>query len=285
LIQYFWNKPLTRVIVGIIAFIAAVAKILEFLIKPDIPSEAKLFIWIVLILTTLPLVVQVIVWGINRQIAYILYSKIYGMSYESLIVDCTIRHDGSAIFQRKIDLSANLPIQEMDHYMLLPEASLKGEALELVEITPPGPFRKLTPTVTALSSGRMALTVSIQPSMSPGDHIRYQVKEKSPPSLYAVTGLEERKVEYDYFAWDISRPTKRLEINIFFPEDVQPVDSELDVWYAVGQSRSRHDPEYKRVRDYLHGRQEGVHYTLGATVPYPVLGLSYVIKWSPPRPK
>ena len=308
--QNLWNSPLTRVVFGVIAFIAGIAKILEFLLKPGIPSGAKLFIWIVLFFAALPFVAQAIVWGINRQIesaleqrtlrgelpiavseevtsevTYVFDSKVYGMAYEDLIVHCTICNDGSAVFRREIDLMTYSLISETNHYMLLPEAPQNGEDfVELVDVKSLDRFRTLTPQVLELSSGRTSLRVSISPPANPGDHIKYQVTEKSPPGLYAVTGLEERKMAFDYLAWDIWCPTKRLEMKVLFPEGVRPRDFGHDAWYALGQGRSRHAQEFERVKECLRQREEGVYCTLSAFIPYPVLGLTYVITWVPPKP-
>lgn len=312
-LQDLWNSPPIKFFVGIVAVVAAAVKIWDFLAQPNISDRARLFVWIVLIIAAFPFAAQVIGGQITRQIdkaiewrmlqleakpremtsrgevrdevAYVFNSQTYGMSYEDLIAHCTIRNDGSAAFRREIDLMAYSTINEIDHYMLLPEAPREGkDLLQLIEVKPLVPFRTLIPKVTELSSGRMSLAVFISPPVNPGDHIRYQITEQAPPGLYAVTGLEERKMVYDYFAWDISRPAKRLEMKVVFPEGIRPQEIEHDVWYAVGQSQARHGEEYKRVEDCLQQRQEGVYHTLIAVIPYPVLGLTYVIRWVPPNP-
>jgi hypothetical protein len=297
-----WDRPITKIAVGSIAILAATAKILEFVLRPSIPNIAKYSIWVVLLLTAFVPIMQITVAGVNRlieraleqrmlrgepiviseevtsEMAYLFDSQVYGMAYEDLIVHCTICDDGSAVIRREIS--------EISHYMLLPEAPQYGEDfLELVDVKSLDRFTTLTPQVLELSSGRMSLRVFISPPVNPGDHIKYQVTERTPPGLYAVTGLEERKVPFDYLAWDIWCPTKRLEMRVFFPEGVRPRDFAHDAWYSLGQGRSRHHQEYRRVKAFLQDSQEGVYYTLAAIIPYPVLGLSYVIKWTPPRPK
>ncbi len=222
--------------------------------------------------------------GMTSERAYVFNSTLYGMAYEELSAHCTVHEDGSAVFRREIDLVAYSIISEIDHYMLLPEAPKESkDFLELANVKPLDHDRKLTPKIIHLSSGRMSLLVYISPPMSPGDHIRYQVIEKSPPGLYAITGLEERKVEYDYFGWDISRPTRKLAVKVFFPKGVSPNEFEYfeyDVWYAVGQSRSRQAKEYERIRGSLQWVEEGARFSLALNVLYPVLGLTYVIKWT-----
>ena len=71
-------------------------------------------------------------------------------------------------------------------------------------------------------------------------------------------------------------------MKVFFPEGIRPQEIEHDVWYAVGESQARHDEEYERVEGCLQQTQEGLHHTLVASIPYPVLGLTYVIKWTLP---
>jgi hypothetical protein len=225
--------------------------------------------------------------GVTSERAHVLNSTLYGMAYEELSAHCTVHQDGSAVFRREIDLVAYSIIGEVDHYMLLPEAPKESkDLLELANAKSLVPDRKLTPEIIQLSSGRLSLLVYISPPMSPGDHIRYQVIEKSPPGLYAITGLEERKVPYDYFGWDISRPTRKLAVKVFFPEGISPKAFEYDVWYAVSQSRSRQAKEYERIRGALQWVDEGARFSLALDVLYPVLGLTYVIKWTPrPAPR
>jgi hypothetical protein len=310
-LQTLWNSPPIKFFVGIVFVIAAGVKIWDFLLRPDISDRARLLVWIVLIIAAFPFAAQVIGGQITHQIdraierrvvqpksiepigevkdeiAYVFNSQRYGMSYEDLVAHCTILDDGSASFRREMDLRAHTQVAEVSHFMLLPEASRNGEDLELISIKrlPPFvPLRTLTWQVTELSSGKISLTVSISPSLQIGNGFRYEIVEKSPPSLYAVTGLEERRVPYDYFAWDINRPTKRLEMKVLFPEGIQPPAFESDVWYAVGQSRSRHDQEFNRLSALLKPAQEGIYYALMAVIPYPLLGLTYAIKWTPARP-
>lgn len=313
-LQDLWNSPPIKFFVGIVAVVAGAVKIWDFLAQPNISDRARLFVWIVLIIAAFPFAAQVIGGQITRQIdkaierrmlqleakpgeitslgevrdevAYVFNSQTYGMSYEDLIAHCTILDDGSASFRREMDLRAHTQVTGISHFMLLPEASRNGENLELISIKRLAPFvplRTLAWEVTELSSGKMSLTVSISPPLQIGDGLRYEIVEKSPPGLYAVTGLEERRVPYDYFAWDINRPTRRLVIKVLFPEGVEPPAFESDVWYAVGQSRARHNQEFHRLSAILKPRQEGIYYALIAVIPYPLVGLTYAIKWTPAR--
>jgi hypothetical protein len=303
-----WNKPVVRYFAAALAAVAAVVKILQFFVAPNVSSTVKLTVWGVFLLAMFPFVAQGVVSGANRlvesaiekqmrqgnfpvpseevagEVAYVFNSQLYGMAYEELITHCTIHKDGSAGFRREVELVAHSVVSKIELYMLLPEATPTGDdQLELAGAVSLTHFRKLTSEVNRLSSGQMSLTVSISPELNSGQRLRYQVVEKSSPGLYAVTGREERKMPYDYFAWDITRPTKKLEMKVFFPEDVRPEAFEPDVWHALGQGQSTHSREYDRVKELLVERQEGLFHTLVFTIPYPILGLTYVIRWTPPR--
>jgi hypothetical protein len=195
----------------------------------------------------------------------------------------------AAIHPSKLSLIENGRIEAPPHlaerivYMSLPEASPENELLELVEAEGFDPFRTVRPVVTELSPGAMTLTVVVSPPLEAGDSIKYRIVEKGPPGLYAVTGLEDRKLSFDYFAWDINTPTRRLEMRVMLPAGFQPLTAGSDAWYALGQTRSRHAQEYERMRKLLEQRQEGAYLALVATIPYPLLGLTYAIIWTPPK--
>jgi hypothetical protein len=211
-------------------------------------------------------------------------SRSYGRAYEELIAHCTIRKDGSAAFRREVELVAYSAITNIDVYMQLPEGPPSGGGqLELAKVESLTRHRRIIAEPNTTSSGHMNLKMQFSPGLESGHHVRYQVAEESPPGLYAITGREERKMPYDYFAWDITIPTKSLEMKVFFPEGVRPHDFEPDVWHALGQGQSTYDLEYSRVKGSLIDRQEGAFYTLVFTVTHPILGLTYVIRWTPPR--
>lgn len=304
-----WNKPIVRYLVATIAATSGIAKLIESQFKPSLPAGAKLTLWIVFFLALLPFAAHFIVLGLKRllknvveqqrreeaisarsgedvngEVAYVFNSRLYGRAYEELKAHCTIRGDGSAAFRREVELVAYSPISDIDVYMLLPEAPQNGEdRLRLAKVESLTPFMRIAEEPKRLSSGQIYLRMHFSPTLGPGQHVRYQVMEESSPGLYAITGLEERKMPYDYFAWDITIPTKALEVKVLFPEGVHPQKFEPDVWHALGQGQSTHNQEYERVKSLLIEQREGVFYTLVFEVPHPILGLTYVIRWVPPR--
>jgi hypothetical protein len=324
-----WSNPYTTYITTGLALIAVTVKFVELLLAPELPDWVRWGLWVFLALALLLFIVHRVVVGVNKlvkdaierqmpqgdlpvraddevigdkvagEVAYVFNSRLYGRAYEELIVHCTIRKDGSAAFRREAELIAHSTVNDVDIYMVLPEAlqndkeqlQLAGAAslTDFVQVT--GKPTTGTPTRPVnivmkekwSSSGQLYLVMSFSPELSSGQRVRYQVIEESMPGLYAVTGQEERKMPYDYFAWDITNPTKKLEMKVFFPEGVRPQSFGADVWHALGQGMSTQGIECDRVKEFLIERREGVFQTLVFTVPYPIIGLTYVVRWIPPK--
>ena len=222
---------------------------------------------------------------IAGEIAYKFNSQLYGLARQELTAHCMIRRDGSAAFRREIEVIAYAPVDKTELYLLLPEAPKKGEELlEVAQVVPLTRLFRIEQKKTMPSSGQMYLTLSFSPALEPGDNIRYAVEEESDPGLYDVGGQAKRQMEDDYFAWDIIKPTKKLEMKVIFPEGFEPARVEPDVWHALGQGQSTHNREFNRVKEQLRKGREGVMHTLEFTIPYPILGMTYVIRWYPREP-
>jgi hypothetical protein len=302
-----WEKPLVRYLVGAVAAVAGIGKILQILYNPDASGAVKALLWVVIALTLLPLGFY---YGrrfvcperqtderyrsemmpppdseMVRKVAYEVNSILYGFGYEDLAAHCTIRSDGSAAFRREVQLRAQSPVHKLEVYMLLPEASEDGESVvNLDSVTSLTRFKRIEHEVTRSSSGNIYLTLNIIPGVTPDDPLfEYEVSEHGSAGLYALHGEKDRKMDYDYFAWDISRPTRKLRMKVLFPEGVQPLRSYHDVWHALGQAESTFEQEHDRVKELLKEGKEGAFYTLTFEVPYPILGLTYVICWRPPK--
>ena len=220
----------------------------------------------------------------------------YGMGYDRLEVDCTIGPDGSALVQRKVTLEAYSETGELDAFLLIPESQPPGE--EAREITPVG-IKSLSPgwdvSLAEISKalGSLYTVIKVSPPLSEGQSITYQMTEMLPSNLYAIGLTEEelaaRETPYDYFGWNINRPTRKLSLRVWFPEGVKPDVYSGEVRYASAapgfpSERLQHEEQKRLKRPSLAG-PEGNRYVLKLDVDYPMIGLIYVLRWRPPVKK
>jgi hypothetical protein len=209
----------------------------------------------------------------------------YGMGYESQRITCMIQEDGSAVTVRELTLLASSEVDSIEHYMMLPETppDSKQSALKAYEIEAIDPGRRVEKVETHLPGGKLAIRLIISPPLEPGERYRYRFQTSTLKRLFSLHG-EPVRIPFDYFAWDISRPTGMLSMAVQFPEGKRAVNVEHDVWFAVDVSQARSDKEYERVAAAGLLRQEAHDGStlLKMDVPYPILGLTYVIKWIPP---
>jgi len=219
-----------------------------------------------------------------------------GMGYDRLEVDCTIGPDGSALVRRKVTLEAYSEIGELDAFLLIPESQPPGEEARKITAVgisslSPGWSVSLADTFEAL--GSLYTVIKVAPPLSEGQSITYQMTEMLPPGLYAIGFTKEelaaRKTPYDYFGWNINRPTRKLSLRVWFPEAVKPNVYSGEVRYASAapgfpSERLQHEEQKRLERPSLIG-PEGGRYFLKLDVDYPMIGLIYILRWQPPTEK
>lgn len=218
-----------------------------------------------------------------REAAYDFNSELYGYAYESLKVTGLIHNDGSIGFRRDMIARAyTKEIGSVDHWMLAPEAP-EDSTIELGDPHAAQPaFVEVRKRVVRQTSERVAAVLHIEPAIKLGEQLQFTMSETLPSGSMALTyeELDSRGMLYEFVAWDITRPTRQFNLSIIFPDDLVPVEIEHDVWYGVSRMPNPHEsariePNWSEVESK--GERE---YSL--QIPYPVLGLTYVIKWVPP---
>jgi hypothetical protein len=206
------------------------------------------------------------------------------MSYQSYKATCAIDTSGAATFTREMALKAYSEVANVTYYMLLPEYPPEDEhILDLMDLRSVDSDHEVHPVVEEEQiSGRLRLEATIDPPLRPGKELRLESPERATGPLFVFEKEPGNSMDWDYFAWDVSRPTRRLEVSVVFPPGRRPLKPIHDVWYALGLSMIRHDAEYERVARNLEENREGVVSILRLSVEYPILGLTYVIRWDLP---
>lgn len=216
----------------------------------------------------------------------------YGVGYELLEIECFINEDGSATVKRKVTLMSFSEINKLDTYLLIPEKSPSGAPREIAS----GEIRSLTPKTSINKGelreefGRLSVEIIISPSLSVGSSASYEMTERLPPRLYAVRSSREeirsREAQYDYFGWNVNRPTRKLSLRVYFPGFPYPIKPDIygaEVRYASASgfpaNRIQHE-EQKNLKGPILTEQ-GDRYYLDLEVEYPMIGLVYILRWQP----
>jgi hypothetical protein len=223
--------------------------------------------------------------------AYRYSAERYGIGYGWLEVQCTIHPDGSAEVQRKVEVEGHSEISELDTFLLIPEKPPPGEKwdIDFVQVRSLSPGYNVSLIHIPEQEGKLSALIAISPQLGEGQSVIYEMIEKLPPRLYAINFTKEelakRKSPYDYFGWNINRPTRRLSLRVYFPEDVKPDVYVLEVRYASAApgipSESFQYKEQGRLEKPSLVGPEGGRYFLKLDVDYPMIGLVYILRWQP----
>ena len=218
---------------------------------------------------------------------YIITADRYGIGYESLEVSCTIREDGSAITRRKVKVRAYDRVSEIDNYLLTPEKLPPNGVIENLNV------RSLTKKYsvasrTKVEQKRTSAILSFSPPLLEGECLEYEMIEELPKNFYAINFSEEaisaRETPFDYFGWNINRPTRKLSIKVYFPERSKPNFFRTQVRYA---STSGFPSDRSQYREQAHldlptmDGPDGDRFVLTLEVEYPMIGLIYILRWQP----
>lgn len=225
-----------------------------------------------------------------EQETYTYTASRYGIGYSSIDVQWTVNMDGSAKVQRMIDVEAYSEISNLDTFLLVPEQSVaeNGDLIGFESISSITPGVTISMLQEEEKSGRQSTLIAISPPMNIGDSMTYKMIENLPEDLYAINitadELRTRTTPYDYAGWTINRPTKHITLRVFFPEGVKPPSIySAEVRYSTASgfpsTRIQHE-EQKKMKPEIIGL-EGNRYILRLVVPYPMVGLIYILRWQP----
>lgn len=214
----------------------------------------------------------------------------YGIGYDSLDVECVIAEDGSAMVTRRVQVDACSEIGELDTFLLIRESAPTGEEryIDLIEARSLTPDWDVSVTDVRKEYGRLSALVAISPPLTEDQNVGYELKEQLPAGLYAIDltkeQIKERETPYEYFGWNINRPTRKLTLTVYFPEAInRPATYGAEVWIAsasgMPSNRVQHEEQKRLKRPVLDS--VGGRYFLRLSVDYPMIGLIYILRWQP----
>jgi hypothetical protein len=226
----------------------------------------------------------------QQEQSYRYSAQRYGIGYESLSVECTIDEKGAATIRRRVELKAYADLEELDTYLQIPESD-NDEDISLQERSPRSLSEGKSIVIKDLKkdSGRLTALFKFIPSLRSGESLTYEVTETIVAGSFAIGLTEEelnqRADKVEYFGWNINRPTRRLSIQIYFPESAKPRivhDARVRYALAVGlPSRTVQREEQKFLERPILSGPEGTQYLLKFDVEYPMTGLIYLLSWDP----
>jgi len=291
-----WNSRTMQTFVGILGLLGLFINLMAL----AFPSMSNLIRWIAtgfLVFAALflayPLFNRMRGRLITDEDVYQRMAKRYGLGYGNLQVECRIKADGSAEVQREVTVEAFSVIDQLDTFLLVPEPDLAGRearTIDRVRLRSLADERSVTLMHSRSKEGILSTTIGIFPPLKEGEILTYELTEKLPLGLYAVDEqtLAKRNTPYDYFGWNINRPTRKLSMRIYFPSSVMPdINSDgygVEVRYAAAApglfSQRQQYEEQKRLKRPLLVGPEGKQ-CLKLDVDYPMIGLIYILRWQP----
>ncbi|MFN2164825.1 MAG: hypothetical protein ACK2U9_01015 [Anaerolineae bacterium] len=233
-------------------------------------------------------------WSDEEAAAHEFAATRYGIGYGKIDVQCVIERDGSIRVIRQVIVEAYSEIESLDTFLVLRDLPDEVEDWDVDRIR----IRSLRPlhTVTLrnpTSDGRkLSVELVISPQLTAGQSMEYELQERIAEPVIKLgiskTEQDERRDHgrFDYFGWTINRPTRHLTLRVYFPPEVEPAVYGNEVRYApaapgISSTRTHHVERQRldspSLEDCAGGRR-----CLTLEVPYPMVGLIYLLRWLPP---
>jgi hypothetical protein len=267
-----------RIIASISAFIIFLWPIFEDKVRwvAGFAAAALILSW----------VAQFILTRFNRfqdRIAYAIEARKYGYGYEDLTIKAYLTEtNGAMTTHRRVRLKTTSVQNHIRHYLRTFGTQLEDS----VEITGLSHEQPRGTRVTAekvpelsLPSG-MVIDVTFDPPLNPREEALYEVREQFPGGSFATTAqqIAQMTLQYEYLAWHIDKPTRYICFEVHVPDSLSPTECGYDVWYGI-YSQQTHRMELGRLASLFVVASDGQYTSLRLEVPYPVLGLDYVLTW------
>lgn len=253
--------------------------------QPAIPAGARIAVGVIGSLAALSLVWEM--WTGSRhlrdRIVHAIEAGRYGYGYDALDVKAYLdRQDGSMRVHRHVRVRTTAVQRRVRHSLHPLSGSSREPDVEGLHKIAPQEIDMQVSEVAGLSCDeKMVIEVLFEPPLDAGDVAEYEIQERFPARSFATTAsqIDAMPWPYEYFSWHVDKPTRRLSFTVFVPQVLDPADCTCDVWYG-GDSHQRHRHECHRARATFTRRTAGSNCAaLRLDVPFPILGLVYVIRW------
>lgn len=213
----------------------------------------------------------------------------YGLGYLLHSTKCTIAYDGSAQVIRNVTVEAYSEVSSIDSFIRIPEEGPDGVPTKIA----PGnlksfDYHKLDWKPVERIAGKFRAKITIEPPLQPGETLKYQILEsKLPTGLYAIdktqAEIEARENPIDYWGWQITRPTKRLVLEVVFPFGSRPANCEIGVYHAISPGVADEHYPPKALLDIQNAEVTINDFddSFYKEFDYPVFNMIYSLRWKP----
>lgn len=227
----------------------------------------------------------------DAEQAHTYWARRYGIGYNLQQIRWDIAENGAAVVERTVEIDAYAALDDLDTYLTIPEKSSDGTKryVDFEDIKSLSPDRLITLEEKKVETElrRLSAKIVFSPRLRDGERAIYKMIERLSP-VYAINlseeDLRQREKPYDYAAWNINRPTRRLIMCVCFPDGARPTNYGTEVRYASTSgfpSDRLHYDEHIRLQEPILEKMNDGRYTLQIEVNYPMLGLIYVLQWQP----
>jgi hypothetical protein len=273
----------------VVGSLSGLAAILVEWWGPAGPSAQLVVQWattIAVILVFLSFVIQVAQKLINLDWAlYRMVAEKYGYGYEKLQVLAYLEEESKKMrVHRHVRVKATMPQRSVRHYLHDLSNSVDDQIKVggFNDIDSPGVDLSVEKVEELSIDDKMVVEVTFDPFLDAGRSAEYELKEVFPPGSFAINAdaMKSMKLEFEFLSWHLSRPTRQFEYVVRISKSLNPDICSYDVWYDA-KGRQRHLQEYRRLESLFDQdpNADPDYVSLILRVPYPVVGLVYVIKW------
>jgi hypothetical protein len=223
---------------------------------------------------------------LTDRFVYRIVARKYGYGYEDLKVKAFLKKpaDGGMRLHRRVNIKTTSVQDCVRHYLhALAQPSQGVVEIAGIHLIEPKWISTTAKKVPELSYKQgMVIEVTFKPPLAAGDTAVYEIREKFPPGSFATTAQEmaDMNLLQEHFSWIVDKPTKHIQIEVFVPTSLAPIECGYDVWYSV-YSEQRHRQEWDRMHAFFKTEEnKDLDFTcMRLDIPFPVLGLVYVIRW------
>lgn len=226
------------------------------------------------------------------ELIYQYLAERYGLGYLLQSTRCEIAPDGSAQIIRNVKIEAYSEVASIDSFISIPEEDPK----DILQAISPGRLKTFdTGTIHQLAwqrpkriAGKISAKISITPPLKSGEILQYQVLDVNfPTDFFAIdktaAEIAARENSLDYWGWQITRPTKKLVLEVKFPFGQRPSDPKIGIRYALtpGVADEHYPPKVLADLENSEINVNEIDDSINKEFDYPVFNMIYMLYWNP----
>ena len=222
----------------------------------------------------------------SREQLHELSSRIFGVSRSELRVTVYVNQDGTGkvLISERIRATIDSNVRAVSHSLAAPAADPNGPPFKIDDMRATSVGVETKICVDKATGNNLVWTVEFEPQLSVTRDVSVDYAIAYPPKMFARNQeeLQLRGLQSDFYAMHIAYPTRRLHLEILFPEDMVTATLRPEVWIDPS-GKVLHLNEMHRIAEKASFRQTVFHgrFIAELDVSFPIDGARYVIRWVP----